>query len=322
MEVRIQHHRALGLEPPRLLPRPLSPEPSRSPSVSRSSRSRSSFSHAAARAARFFAEKFPGRSMYAVEGEPEPRADPDPVDNGITHYDVASIGEVRMVARTLPEATLCFMHPVKAEEAIAEAYFTHGVRTFSLDSMEELEKIVRATRSAADLTLCVRLRVSSSIRSLASKFGEVAAGGEGPADGDPGRMPSASFHVGSQAMTPDAYAQAMERVREAIVAAAVTVDVVDVGGGFPSAYPGMTPPPLERYFDAHPPRVRIAADQLFGGAVGGAGPRAVRRICQPRAGGEASRQRTVHQRRRLWRAVRCWRTSAGASPLRCCASRS
>ena len=37
------------------------------------------------------------------------------------------------------------MHPVKAEEAIAEAYFVHGVKTFSLDTMDELEKIVRAT---------------------------------------------------------------------------------------------------------------------------------------------------------------------------------
>jgi ornithine decarboxylase len=56
------------------------------------------------------------------------------------------------------------------------------------------------------------------------------------------------FHVGSQAMTPAAYAEAMERVRQAIVDAAVTVDIVDVGGGFPSSYPGMEPPPLETYF--------------------------------------------------------------------------
>jgi ornithine decarboxylase len=40
----------------------------------------------------------------------------------------------------------------------------------------------------------------------------------------------------------------MERVRAAIVEAAVTVDVIDVGGGFPSSYPGMEPPPLEHYF--------------------------------------------------------------------------
>ena len=56
------------------------------------------------------------------------------------------------------------------------------------------------------------------------------------------------FHVGSQAMSPAAYAEAMARVRDAIVEAAVTVDIVDVGGGFPSVYPGMEPPPLETYF--------------------------------------------------------------------------
>src|SRR3546814_8528734 len=87
-------------------------------------------------------------------------------DSGVTHYDVASIAEVRLVARTLPGATLCFMHPVKAEEAIREAYHTHGVRTFSLDSIEELEKIMRATNDATDLTLCVRLRVSSDLSTI------------------------------------------------------------------------------------------------------------------------------------------------------------
>ena len=210
--------------------------------------------HAAARAARFFAEKFPGRSMYAVKANPSPDLLRILWDSGITHYDVASIAEVRLVARTLPEATLCFMHPVKAEEAIAEAYFTHGVRTFSLDSLEELEKIVGATQHAADLTLCVRLRVSSehSKLSLASKFG--AAPGETKALLFAARQAADAlgicFHVGSQAMTPEAYTEALERVRAAIVEAAVTVDVIDVGGGFPSSYPGMEPPPLQRYFDA------------------------------------------------------------------------
>jgi ornithine decarboxylase len=42
----------------------------------------------------------------------------------------------------------------------------------------------------------------------------------------------------------------MERVRAAIVSSGVTVDVIDVGGGFPSVYPGMEPPALEAYFDA------------------------------------------------------------------------
>jgi len=209
--------------------------------------------HAAARAARFFTEKFPGRSMYAVKANPSPELLQILWDNGITHYDVASIAEVRLVARTLPEATLCFMHPVKAEEAIREAYFTHGVRTFSLDSLEELDKVVRATNEAADLTLCVRLRVSSehSKLSLASKFG--VAPGESKELLFAARQAADAlgicFHVGSQAMTPEAYSNAMERVRAAIVEAAVTVDVIDVGGGFPSSYPGMEPPPLEHFFE-------------------------------------------------------------------------
>lgn len=209
--------------------------------------------HAAARAARYFVERFPGRTMYAVKANPSPELIALLWESGVTHFDVASLAEVRLVARVAPEATLCFMHPVKAEEAIREAYRDHGVRTFSLDSIEELDKILRATGNAADLTLCVRMRVSSehSKLSLASKFGvspheakELLFRTRQAAD-----ALGICFHVGSQAMTPQAYADAMERVRAAIVEAAVTVDVIDVGGGFPSVYPGMEPPALDRYFE-------------------------------------------------------------------------
>ncbi|RZV49553.1 MAG: type III PLP-dependent enzyme [Sphingomonadaceae bacterium] len=210
--------------------------------------------HAARRAARFFVENFPGKSLYAVKANPAPDLLEVLWDGGITHYDVASIGEVRIVSQTLPEATMCFMHPVKAEEVIEEAYFCHGVKTFSLDSLDELEKIRRATRGATDLNLLVRLKVSSehSKLSLATKFGA-----------DPEELSQLlletrqmadamgiCFHVGSQAMTPAAFTEAMERVRTAIIESSVTVDIIDVGGGFPSAYPGMEPPPLETFFEA------------------------------------------------------------------------
>jgi ornithine decarboxylase len=213
--------------------------------------------HAARRAARFFTEKFPGRSLYAVKANPSPDLLKILWDEGVTHYDVASIGEVRLVHETLAEAVLCFMHPVKAEEAIAEAYFEHGVKTFSLDTLEELEKIVRATSAdgvpASDLNLLVRLQVNNEHAklSLGAKFG--AQADEVKALLFAARQASDAlgicFHVGSQAMTPAAYAEAMARVRDAIVEAAVTVDIVDVGGGFPSTYPGMEPPPLEAYFE-------------------------------------------------------------------------
>ncbi len=209
--------------------------------------------HAAERAARFFVENFRGKTLYAVKANPSPALLRTLWRAGVTHYDVASIAEVRQTRSALPQAKLCFMHPVKAESAIAEAYAKHGVRTFSLDSHEELEKILRATNHAADLDLFVRIRVPSDHAqlSLAAKFGtqphETAAllmKARQAADGL-----GICFHVGSQAMSPHAYVTAIERVRAAIVEASVLVDYIDVGGGFPSVYPGLTPPPLEQYFD-------------------------------------------------------------------------
>ncbi len=213
--------------------------------------------HAARRAARFFVEKFPGKVLYAVKANPAPDLIKVLWDAGVTHFDVASITEVRLVRGILPDAVLCFMHPVKTPAAIREAYFDHGVRTFSLDTFEELEKIIDACRGAdgeapRDLRLCVRLRVSSeySELSLASKFGCDLI--EAPQLLQQARQHcdwlGVCFHVGSQAMTPFAFVQALDRTRAAIAEASVVVDMIDVGGGFPSAYPGLEPPPMEDYF--------------------------------------------------------------------------
>ena len=59
-----------------------------------------------------------------------------------------------------------------------------------------------------------------------------------------------SFHVGSQCMRPTAYQAAMAQVGRSISRAGVIVDIVDVGGGFPSVYPGMVPPDMQEYADA------------------------------------------------------------------------
>ncbi|NCP13867.1 MAG: type III PLP-dependent enzyme [Sphingomonadales bacterium] len=214
--------------------------------------------HAARRAARYFVEKFPGKVLYAVKANPAPDLISVLWEGGVTHFDVASITEVRLVRGILPAAVLCFMHPVKTPAAIREAYFEHGVRTFSLDTVEELEKIIDACRSPEtgeaprDLRLCVRLRVSSeySELSLASKFGCDLI--EAPALLREARQHcdwlGVCFHVGSQAMTPFAFVQALDRTRAAIAEASVVIDMIDVGGGFPSAYPGLEPPPMEDYF--------------------------------------------------------------------------
>ncbi|MEO1251184.1 MAG: type III PLP-dependent enzyme [Pseudomonadota bacterium] len=209
---------------------------------------------AAARAARWFIDTFPGTSFYAVKANPSPWLLRALNDAGVNAFEVASITEVRLVRSLFSQAEIAFMHPVKAEESIREAYNDHGVRTFSLDSEAELDKILRATGDARDLTLCLRHAVPNDEAkiSLGRKFG---------ASGDTAvallqrmrqvaRRLGVAFHVGSQTMSPSAYVNAIDVVEQTIVRAGVIVDILDVGGGFPADYPGMTPPPLSHFVDA------------------------------------------------------------------------
>jgi ornithine decarboxylase len=147
------------------------------------------------------------------------------------------------------------MHPIKSRAAIREAYVKHGVKTFALDCHEELQKILEATDGADDLNLIVRMQVSTdgAQYTLSGKFGV-------PPEQAPSLLLAArqattelmgvSFHVGSQCMRPSAYESAMAQVSRALIRAGVFADVVDVGGGFPSVYPGMIPPDLQDYADA------------------------------------------------------------------------
>jgi ornithine decarboxylase len=60
-------------------------------------------------------------------------------------------------------------------------------------------------------------------------------------------------------MRPDAFRTALDVVNRAIVKAGVVADIVDVGGGFPAIYPGMTPPPMMDYIKA----IKTSFDEMF-----------------------------------------------------------
>ena len=53
------------------------------------------------------------------------------------------------------------MHTVKSRENIKEAYFNYKIRDFSLDTKDELQKIIEATAGAKDLILYVRISISN-----------------------------------------------------------------------------------------------------------------------------------------------------------------
>ena len=205
-------------------------------------------------AAQWFQANFKGDVFYAVKANPSPWVIETLWDAGVRSFDVASIAEVELVRSLKPEARLAFMHPVKSRVSIARAYFDFGVKTFSLDTHEELRKILDATGNAKDLNLIVRLATSGEGANLplTNKFG--AQPHEAPslllatrqATQD---LMGISFHVGSQCMRPTSYAAAMASASRSLVRAGVFADVVDIGGGFPSIYPGMVPPALSEYMD-------------------------------------------------------------------------
>ncbi len=203
-------------------------------------------------AARWFTQNFPGKVLYAVKANPAPYVLAGLFNAGITHFDVASMPEIELARDLLPKAHLSFMHPVKSRNAIERAYFDHGIRDFAFDSLEELEKIVTCTGKSKDLTLLLRLAVpnTASELPLSGKFGvapEKAAALLRAARKTAKRL-GITFHVGSQTMDPQAYTTALALVGDILRSIPRTkVDIVDVGGGFPSLYPDMVPPALADY---------------------------------------------------------------------------
>jgi ornithine decarboxylase len=210
-----------------------------------------------AASSRAFVQAFRGDALYAVKCNPEPAVLRAVWAGGVRHFDCASISEVSFIRRMFPDAAIHFMHPVKSRVAIRDAWMLNGVRDFVLDSKTELNKIldVLATRDAASLTakpgLFIRLALpkTGAAIDLSSKFGadiETAISLLRAARPVAARL-GVAFHVGSQCMDPLAWRNAMALAGEVIAQAGVQVDVIDVGGGFPVAYPDLDPPPLSAF---------------------------------------------------------------------------
>jgi ornithine decarboxylase len=201
--------------------------------------------------ARAFIEAFPGEVLYAVKCNPDPAMLRALAAGGVTHFDCASLPELRLVRSMFPEAALHFMHPIKARGAIREAWAELGVRDFVLDSTDELAKLqteIARTGVPGRLGLIVRLALpkGDAKLDLSGKFGaapELAVELLQAARPLAARV-GVSFHVGSQCLDPLAWRDALALAGDVIRAAGVAIDIVDVGGGFPVAYPDQDPPPL------------------------------------------------------------------------------
>jgi ornithine decarboxylase len=204
-------------------------------------------------AVKFFLNNFPGDILYAVKTNPLPDVIKTIIDSGIEQFDVASIEEIKTIKNFSKTSKCSYMHTIKSRESIREAYFNYGVKTFSLDTKDELIKIIESTNNAKDLELFVRVAVSNEHAEidLSKKFGALTSEAVGLTRlaKQHSKKIGLSFHVGSQCMHPISYSKGINEIRNIIKKTKIVPDFINIGGGFPTIYPDLIPQSIENYFN-------------------------------------------------------------------------
>ncbi len=204
-------------------------------------------------ASKFFQKKFPGKILYAVKTNPNPEVIKTLLKSGIDQFDIASVEEIKAVRKFSQTAKCSYMHTVKSRENISEAYFKYGVKTFALDTKDELIKIIESTGNARDLELFVRVSVSNEHAEidLSKKFGALSSEATGLLRlvKQYSKKVGLSFHVGSQCMHPISYVKGISEIGNIIKKTKIIPNYINVGGGFPTIYPDLIPQSLDSYFD-------------------------------------------------------------------------
>ena len=180
------------------------------------------------------------RIFYAVKANPAPEVLKLLADMG-SCFDTASVPEIEMAlaAGATPDR-ISFGNTIKKERDIARAHAL-GVSLFAVDSDEEVEKMARAAPGAR-----VFCRILTD-----------GAGAEWPLSRKFGCEPSMavdvlmnahalglvahgiSFHVGSQQTRLEAWDSALGEAKaifDAMQVRGITLQMVNLGGGFPTRY--------------------------------------------------------------------------------------
>ena len=177
---------------------------------------------------------------YAIKAQPHPSVVVTLKDLG-SNFDVCTNLEIDLVCELGIDADrLMHTHPIKKDQDIRHA-ITYGVKIFVFDTKDELQKFVPYKD---DVELVVRLgfRSKDAIVDLSRKFGAQPETGialieEAQRLGL--KVRGISFHVGSQNLSPYMYIDAIRYCKEVFDACAengITLDLLDIGGGFPISY--------------------------------------------------------------------------------------
>jgi ornithine decarboxylase len=187
-------------------------------------------------------------------------------------FDLATTGEVELVkAQGIAPERCIHTHPIKRDSDIRDA-LRFGVTTFVADNPDEIRKFARY-RKRAELLLRVSFRSPNAVVDLSKKFGCEAGAVLGLIEQARRlgiRVRGLSFHVGSQATDPAKYVEAIQActnlIAEALLAGLPSLDVLDIGGGFPVAYNDAVMPidefcrPIRDSLAKLPSHVRVIAE--------------------------------------------------------------
>ncbi|MFO1122763.1 MAG: type III PLP-dependent enzyme [Hyphomicrobiales bacterium] len=194
-----------------------------------------------ARNYRVFERSMPDtRIFYAVKANPAPEILALLAGLG-SCFDTASVPEIEMAleAGATPDR-ISFGNTIKKERDIARAHAL-GVSLFAVDSVEEVEKIGRAAPGAK--VFCRILTDGAGAEwPLSRKFGcepSMAVDVLRHAQACGLKPYGISFHVGSQQTRLEAWDSALGEAKaifDAMQEHGVTLQMVNLGGGFPTRY--------------------------------------------------------------------------------------
>lgn len=211
------------------------------------------FPHIVREKTREFLEEFPGRVLYAVKANSDPNFLKLIIDEGVTHFDCASLPEIEAVHALSPTSTKYFMIPTRIRGAAKIAQDKYGVKHFLVDHLSGLEQLldeIDPTKSVIFARMAVHH--ASAFEDLSKRFG--AQPEDMPAlleaIRDSGAEPAFAFNVGSNVTDPEAYRHSMAVTRSVLDKLPFKIRLLDVGGGYPRAYPDFPVPEVREYFNA------------------------------------------------------------------------
>ena len=181
-----------------------------------------------------FQKGFPGLVTYAIKANDAPEVLENLSMAGLQTFDVASPAEIMQVRGLCPDATLHYNNPVRSIREI-QLGIKAGVASWAVDCMSELEKLIQ-NEVGGEIAVRLHLPMGGSAYNFGEKFGAR------PDDAvrllrrvaKAGYQTALTFHVGTQCTDYSAWDQYINACHDIALHANVSLDRLNVGGGFPA----------------------------------------------------------------------------------------